>query len=152
MLGSMAAGRYGAVAVAESFMSWSAGSRRREKKERGTKRDWGWCGFLKPQSVHPVTFLLQQGHTSQSFPNSSTNWGPSIQTHEPMGAILTQATITGMTVFLSWFLPLLSHLSLLLPPPFLKTESHATALDGLDLPSYPDQPSLEITAILCLCF
>lgn len=27
----------------------------------------------------------QQGYASQSFPNSSTSWGPSIQTYELLG-------------------------------------------------------------------
>lgn len=29
-----------------------------------------------------MTYLLQQGCASKSFPNSSINWGPSIQIHE----------------------------------------------------------------------
>ena len=46
---------------------------------------WAWHGLLKPHSPPPVTHLPQQGHTSQSCPNSSTNeeshsnvslWGP----------------------------------------------------------------------------
>lgn len=32
-------------------------------------------------------------HTSESFPNISTNWGLSIQTHAPLEAILTQIQV-----------------------------------------------------------
>lgn len=49
-------------------------------------------GLLKAQSPPPVTHLLRQGHTSYTFPNSSTNGGSSIQTCEPMGFMLTQTT------------------------------------------------------------
>lgn len=51
--------------------------------------------ILKPQSLLPVICLFQQGHTSESFPPSSTNWVPGIQTYEltgDAGGILTQAT------------------------------------------------------------
>jgi hypothetical protein len=48
--------------------------------------------LLKPQRPPPVTHLLQQGHTSQAFLNSSTNSAPSIQTYELMGALATQAS------------------------------------------------------------
>lgn len=37
-----------------------------------------WHGLLKPQIPPPVTYFLQHGHTSLSFPNSPTNWDPSI--------------------------------------------------------------------------
>lgn len=35
---------------------------------------------------------LLQGHTSSSFPNSCTNWGPSIQLYEPLVDNLFQIT------------------------------------------------------------
>jgi hypothetical protein len=47
----------------------------------------------KPKSLTPVTYLFQQGHTSQSFQNSSKNWQPSIQIYKPLEAILIQKTI-----------------------------------------------------------
>jgi hypothetical protein len=59
-------GRRGAEALAESLHLIC-------NLERGS--DGAWLGLLKPQSPPPVTHLLQQGHTSQSFPNSSTNLG-----------------------------------------------------------------------------
>jgi hypothetical protein len=57
------------------------------------EQDRAWYGLLKPQSPFPVTYLLQQGHTSWSFPNISTNWGSSDQTYGPVGAFLIQTTI-----------------------------------------------------------
>lgn len=39
-----------------------------------------------------MTHLLQQSHTSQPFPNSPTDWGPSFQTHEPTGVILFETS------------------------------------------------------------
>lgn len=41
----------------------------------------------------PMTHL-QQGHTSQSFPKQSTSYSPSIQTHEPMEAMLIQTAMS----------------------------------------------------------
>lgn len=35
---------------------------------------------------------LRRGHTSQSFSNSSTNWGLSSQTYGPLGTIPIQTT------------------------------------------------------------
>lgn len=48
----------------------------------------------KPQSPPLETHLFQQSHSFQSFPNSPTNYRPSIQTCEPTGAILIQTTTT----------------------------------------------------------
>lgn len=60
-------------------------------------QDLAWSGFLKAQRPRaPVTNLLQ-GDISQAFPNSSTNYGPSIQAYGTMGAILTQTT-TGIII------------------------------------------------------
>lgn len=42
---------------------------------------------LYSQSLSPVTYLLQQGHTSQASPNSATNWRPSIRIPQTMGGI-----------------------------------------------------------------
>lgn len=38
----------------------------------------------------PVTQLLQQGYSCLAFPNSSTNWRPSIQVYEPVGPMFIQ--------------------------------------------------------------
>lgn len=65
--------------VAESFVSWSEGSQ--ELQERG---GGDWYGLLKPKRLLLVAHVFQQGHTSRSFPNTSINQEPSIQTHEPM--------------------------------------------------------------------
>lgn len=43
--------------------------------------------ILYSQSLSPVTYLLQQGHTSQASPNSATNWRPSIRIPQTMGGI-----------------------------------------------------------------
>jgi hypothetical protein len=53
---------------------------------------------LKPQSSLLAIHPLQEGYTSYSFLNSSTNWEPSIHTYEPMGAILN----TTMLWFPDW--------------------------------------------------
>lgn len=63
MVGSMATGRRGAGAVAEGLCT-----ERRATKQR--RRQLEWHGLLKPQ----VTYLLQKGHTSKSFPKGSTIW------------------------------------------------------------------------------
>jgi hypothetical protein len=46
--------------------------------------DWVWCGFLKPQSTHPVTPLLQQGHTS--YPSKTVQLIGSQILYEPREA------------------------------------------------------------------
>jgi hypothetical protein len=48
------------------------GGREREGEERGRK-------------LSPVKHILPLGHTSQSFSNTITNWGASIQIYKPMG-------------------------------------------------------------------
>lgn len=55
-----------------------------ELQGRKTER----CMALKAQSPPLVTYFLQQGHTSLTYPNSSTNWGQL----EPMWDILIQTT------------------------------------------------------------
>lgn len=45
------------------------------------------------ESLPLVMYLLQQGHPSDSFPNSSTNRGRSIQIYEPRGAVVIQCTV-----------------------------------------------------------
>lgn len=40
----------------------------------------------------PITHLLQQGHTFQSFQNNAINWKPNIQKYEFISAILIQTT------------------------------------------------------------
>lgn len=39
-----------------------------------------------------MTYLLQQGHPSDLILNSSTAWRPTIQTCEPLWAVLIQMT------------------------------------------------------------
>lgn len=51
-----------------------------------------------------MTHVLQQGHTSYSFPTSFTNWGPSDQAYEPVEAFLIQTTVLNNRIYL------LSHL------------------------------------------
>lgn len=46
------------------------------------RANWERHRLLKSQSSPLVTHLLQQGHTSSTFPNSSTNWGSSFQIYE----------------------------------------------------------------------
>lgn len=72
VVGSTVAGRHRAGAVAE-------GSRLIHKQER----EWVLTG-KDSQSPPPVT-LLQQGHTSESFPNISTSWVPSIRMSQCYG-------------------------------------------------------------------
>lgn len=74
VMGSLAAGRHGAGATAEHL---------RQHKTEQESANWEWCGPFKPQSLPPITYLLQPGHASKSFPNSTINWGPSIQIHGP---------------------------------------------------------------------
>jgi hypothetical protein len=57
--------------------SMAAGRSRDEEEEEEVDEEagaedtsWVWHQLLKPQSSPPVTHLLQQGHTTQSFPNS----------------------------------------------------------------------------------
>lgn len=72
----------GAGAVAESLYLIN---KHKTQKERA---NWKWCGVLKSQSQILVTHLLQQGHTSSSFPNSSADWSPNLQTYESLVAVL----------------------------------------------------------------
>lgn len=67
--------------------SWSASTRQKE-----TGKGLGMVAVLKFQGLLPVRHLLQQGHTSCTFPNSSMNWGTSIQTSKAVGTILIPAT------------------------------------------------------------
>jgi hypothetical protein len=82
MVASMAAGRHSARALSENLHFIY--------KQQAESESWAWCGLLKPQSLLPVTHLLQQGHTSQSFPSSSTSWEPNIQIYEFAEFILIQ--------------------------------------------------------------
>lgn len=46
-----------------------------------------WHGRASETSkLTPVAHLLQQGHISYSFPNSSVDWGPNIETYQLKGA------------------------------------------------------------------
>lgn len=60
--------------------AWPSSRKQRENTRNG-RIFWNLRAFLLPS----VTHHLQQDHSSWSFPNCSTNWGPSIQTQEPMG-------------------------------------------------------------------
>lgn len=64
-----------------SYLKLQAGDR--EHTGNGRK-------LLEREPPLPPTYLLQHGHTSDSFPNSSTNWEPNIQIYESTGAILIQ--------------------------------------------------------------
>ena len=66
-----------------STVAWTA-----ESSHRGTSKQTALEmaeNFWNSKASPTVTNLLQEGHTSQSFPNSSTSWGPSLQTSEPVG-------------------------------------------------------------------
>lgn len=63
-------------------------ARGRQKEHTGNGRN-----LLRPQSPPPGTHLIQQGHTSESFPNSTTNLGLRIQMYVPMMAIFIQINI-----------------------------------------------------------
>lgn len=75
-----------------------AGSSQPDPPAKGRERSrWGartgnGTSFLKPQTLAPVTHLLPQGHTSKSFPTSSTEQGPSIQIYILLRAFLIQTT------------------------------------------------------------
>lgn len=61
-------------------------------RRKHKKTNWIGLGLSKrwnPPSVMPV---LQQGYTQKSFPISSTNWRPSIETCAPMAVTVTQKT------------------------------------------------------------
>jgi hypothetical protein len=56
---------------------------------------WQWLEVLKSQPFKAppsVTPLLQQGHTSESFPNSPTNGDPGMKTYTSVGVILIPTT------------------------------------------------------------
>lgn len=72
------------------FTAWSTSKRQREKGAGA--RTGNDTSFLKPQTLAPVTHLLPQGHTSKSFPTSSTEQGPSIQIYILLRAFLIQNT------------------------------------------------------------
>ena len=50
------------------------------------------CSGVATGDSGSLIACLQRGHTSQSFPNSSTNWGLSSQTYGPLGTIPIQTT------------------------------------------------------------
>jgi hypothetical protein len=79
------AGRHDAGAVAECWhpVQQCGGMDR--------KTSYG-ASVLKLQNPHPMIHLLQQGHTSYSFPNSLTNWEQGIWTYEPIRSTLIQTT------------------------------------------------------------
>jgi hypothetical protein len=58
---------------------------------------------LHSESPPPAAPFLQQDHTSQASPNSSTNWEASIQMSEPMGDILIQTIISCLLTFTHTF-------------------------------------------------
>lgn len=66
----------------------------------GDRTNWQCCGLFKPQSLLQGVYLLQQGHNSQFFSNSSTSWGTNIQLHELVGTILIEhTTVRLLSVF-----------------------------------------------------
>lgn len=86
----MAKQEYGTETAGSSQPDPPAKSRER----RGGTRTGNGTSFLKPQTLAPVTHLLPQGHTSKSFPTSSTKQGPSIQIYILLRAFLIQTTTT----------------------------------------------------------
>lgn len=50
--------------------------------------------LLKLQSPTSVTYLLQQGLTSQSFPKSSASWVSVFKIYEPVEAIHIQRPVS----------------------------------------------------------
>lgn len=63
-----------------------------ERSGGGGAHTGNGTSYLKPQTLAPVTHLLPQGHTSKSFPTSSTEQGPSIQIYILLRAFLIQTT------------------------------------------------------------
>lgn len=68
-----------------------------QARSRKLKQGWGmgqeeWCKALKTQSPFPVPHVFQQSLASYPSPNSSTNWGPSVQIREPIGVVFIQTT------------------------------------------------------------
>lgn len=62
------------------------------------KRKQAWA--IKPQGPHPKTHflgMLPSSKGSSTLLNSTTSHGTSVQTHEPLGDILTQTTIDHFT-------------------------------------------------------
>lgn len=45
-----------------------------------------------------VAHFLQLSNTSESFPNSATNWEPRIQIYETIGAVLMQTTSGSLSI------------------------------------------------------
>jgi hypothetical protein len=83
----MVAHKQGAGAVAESnILSWPTGSRD------------AW-GLLKPQNPHPVTYFLQQSHTSLSFQMVPLPGDQAFKSMVNMGAILIQTTALVLPYF-----------------------------------------------------
>lgn len=58
-------------------------------------RDWapGMKHDFKTSKLTPERYFLKWHHTSQSYPNSATNWVASIRISKPMGGILIQTTM-----------------------------------------------------------
>lgn len=57
-------------------------------------------GLLKAQNPSPGAHLLQQSHTSQSVPESSTHGRASAKLQDPIGFILIQTTTLVVSSFL----------------------------------------------------
>lgn len=62
---------------------------------------WEWCRSFETSNIVPVTHPFQQNHTSYPFPNSSSNYEPSIQTYKSMEVIFIQ-TNHGHRVLIKW--------------------------------------------------
>lgn len=68
------------------------------RKERINSK---WDQAIKPQSPPTVNNFLYKAPPpkgSATFPNSATSNGPSIQTHNPMGAFHIQTTTNSISV------------------------------------------------------
>lgn len=62
------------------------------QESRRQRAHWEWQRCGETASLPPVAHLLYQDLVSYSFPNIFTDWRPSAQTQEPVGAFLIQAT------------------------------------------------------------
>jgi hypothetical protein len=59
----------------------SATSTKKKEQAESSRR------AFSSESQCTVTYFFQEDHASQAFPNSTTNWGPSIQTPKTIGDI-----------------------------------------------------------------
>lgn len=75
MVGNMAVDRHGIGAVSDSLHHETL--RQNYESERWGRETLNTGIHFKTQSPPPMTYMLQKGHTSQFFPDSSTSIGHS---------------------------------------------------------------------------